>query len=615
MIAMIGMTARITGKRRRMLCCLCILLGVFVWMPFISGYAAPQWPPIAGSHSPLSTDIVEIKFRDDTPVELHGDHLRLGNSRMNDEWERLFHQYPMASVSRTFSRSESDIETDRIRGEQASGQKLPDLNRYFRFRLSSWERVMPFIRAVKDRTEVEVVYPVHSAVLCAWRDPTPDFRECQTYLFSDRPNGPYFSRAWAYHGGGGTGITVADIEYNCHRYHEDLVHALENRDEVVIAGFENPSMDLMNHGTAVAGMLVGEDNPSGITGICPGVSMRLCYVMGDNIADAVDITQSVLNPGDVILLEMQVPGPNYHGSGQHGMVPVEYIPSVFDAIRVAVDLGRVVVEPAGNGSENLDDPVYGRWFDREDQDSGAILVGAGFPFELRPETYSNYGSRVDVHGWGSGIWTTGYGNAPASPAEMNRWYTHNFGGTSGASAMVAAAVACFQGVARAAMATPFSPRHVRQILIDTGHPVLSGHPIGPLPDIGAALEHIPLPTPTPDTVQVDLHLSQSRFSRGDAFDLWQETFNPGSPRMVFEYLVLECLGHYYFWDFQEQAFTLDFEGLPLILAAGISESRFLSFVWPDGDFGDFYGAGLYFCYLDIDNALVGNLDLCVFGWN
>ena len=87
--------------------------------------------------------------------------------------------------------------------------------------------------------------------------------------------------------------------------------------------------------------------------------------------------------------------------------PIEVVSPVFDAIQTAVANGFVVVEAAGNGSVNLDQAACGTTFDRTVQDSGAIIVGAGQPpssgADRQRATFSTFGSRVDVQGWG--IWS------------------------------------------------------------------------------------------------------------------------------------------------------------------------------------------------------------------
>ena len=90
----------------------------------------------------------------------------------------------------------------------------------------------------------------------------------------------------------------------------------------------------------------------------------------------------------------------------------------------------VVVEAAGNGSQNLDDAVYGQLFNREYRDSGAIMCGAttigGTPYD-----WSNNGSRVDLNGWGGSVGTCGYGDLQDDNEDV--FYTRYFSGTSSAS--------------------------------------------------------------------------------------------------------------------------------------------------------------------------------------
>ena len=65
--------------------------------------------------------------------------------------------------------------------------------------------------------------------------------------------------------------------------------------------------------------------------------------------------------GDVILIEQQMGGPNFRNDGtQYGDVPVEWDQSgaVWNAIKNATGLGRIVVEAAGNGYQDLDSATY-----------------------------------------------------------------------------------------------------------------------------------------------------------------------------------------------------------------------------------------------------------------
>jgi len=200
--------------------------------------------------------------------------------------------------------------------------------------------------------------------------------------------------------------------------------------------------------------------------------------------------------GDVILLEQQTAVCNLPG-GLLG--PIEWISSVFQAIQTAVANGFVVVEAAGNGNVNLDQTACGTTFDRTVRDSGAIIVGAGGPpssgADRQRLSFSTYGSRLDVQGWGSSVMTTGYGNSyrdPDNPANASRWYTASFSGTSSASPMVAGAAANLQGIALAQFGTLLDSSQMRTLLVTTGSAQLgnTSEHIGPRPDLFRAISEL-----------------------------------------------------------------------------------------------------------------------------
>ena len=83
-----------------------------------------------------------------------------------------------------------------------------------------------------------------------------------------------------------------------------------------------------------------------------------------------------------------------------------------------------------------------RWngvFDRNVRDSGAVMVGAGTPTGRIAEWFTNYGSRVDLEGWGSSVTTTGYGDLWNTGPDST--YTAGFNGTSSATPIVTGSVA------------------------------------------------------------------------------------------------------------------------------------------------------------------------------
>jgi hypothetical protein len=186
------------------------------------------------------------------------------------------------------------------------------------------------------------------------------------------------------------------------------------------------------------------------------------------------------------LLEIHRPGPKTPSppQGQLGFIAIEWWPDDFAAIRYAVNKGIIVVEAAGNGFQNLDDAIYSTpqsgfpatWtnpFNPANPSSGAVLVGAGAPPPNTHGTnwgadrsrldFSNYGARLDAHGWGREVTSTGYGDLQGG-MNSDLWYTNRFSGTSSASPIVVGALACIQGALRAAGRIPLTPARAREVL-------------------------------------------------------------------------------------------------------------------------------------------------------
>jgi hypothetical protein len=315
---------------------------------------------------------------------------------------------------------------------------------------------------------------------------TPDFVSRQGYLAA-APGGIDAVFAATQPGGRGAGVRIIDIEGAWRFTHEDL---LQNQGGAV-AGSPSPDIGWRNHGTAVTGEFGGDLNAFGITGICPDANVRGISIFGGmGSAPAIRKAADLLNAGDIILIELHRPGPHATGIGQQGFIAVEWWPDDFDAIRYATSKGVLVVEAAGNGAENLDDPVYDTpspgfptsWsnpFRRGARDSGAILVGAGAPppgthgRDHGPDRsrldFSNFGSSVDAQGWGREVTTTGYGDLQGGPNE-DFWYTDQFSGTSSASPIVVGALGCVQGNRRARGLAALNPAGARNLLRTTGSP-------------------------------------------------------------------------------------------------------------------------------------------------
>ncbi|MCY7358500.1 MAG: S8 family serine peptidase [Rudanella sp.] len=345
---------------------------------------------------------------------------------------------------------------------------------------------------------------------------TPDFRTRQLYL-DPAPGGIDARYAWTLSGGKGNGTRIIDIEGAWRFTHEDLI----NNQGGVIGGTQSADMVWINHGTAVVGVFGGDENAFGITGICPNANTRAISIFGPGMGSSVAIRQAAdaLSAGDIMLLELHRPGPRFNftsPSGQAGFIAIEWWPDDFAAILYARSRGVIVVEAAGNGSENLNDALYNTrpagfpasWrnpFNMGNPQSGAIVVGAGAP---PPGThgqnhgpdrsrlgFSNHGLRVDVQGWGREVTTAGYGVLQGG-ANQDIWYTDTFSGTSSASPIVVGALGCIQGRLRSRSQPLLTPATAVNLLRTTGSPQQAGpgapvsQRIGNRPNLRQALTNL-----------------------------------------------------------------------------------------------------------------------------
>ncbi|MCG8454859.1 MAG: S8 family serine peptidase [Holophagales bacterium] len=315
---------------------------------------------------------------------------------------------------------------------------------------------------------------------------TPDLEAEQGYL--DRDPGVDIRAAWEL-GARGQGVTVADVEYAWHPEHEEW----NDRSFLLVPGLTpvlGPDHDYAHHGTAVAGVLFGGDNGYGITGLVPDLDAFYAasedsLELGHDRYGAILAATSVLDPGDVLVLEMQTANEE----------PAEMDPLVWDATRLATDLGLTVVAAAGTGGHDLDDPAYAAYHAMGD--SGAIVVGAGQAnTEHRRLGFSCHGTRVDVQAWGTQVLTAG---ATGSSGTTNLWINGAeneqsyslFNGTSSATPIVAGVVAAIQSFAQSEFGTTLGAEEMRDLLIATGRmPPGGDEGIGPIPDTRAALAEL-----------------------------------------------------------------------------------------------------------------------------
>ncbi len=440
------------------------------------------------------------------------DEARIGVwPRANADERALFSALPAgARVVDCYGLPRPALRALQAEAQRRSGRTPPDLARCREVVLSgplvaSASSVEGALRADPRVEEAQRATPLHRAQM-----QLPGFADQQTYLDDEASFGLSISEFWARFQKFGEGRTVIDVEGNFDTLHREV----ESRESALSGdGIGTPldtTPESTNHGTASLGMICAPHDGQGIDGIAPAAqaylfpSVTLEYPWG--VGPAIARSLQRLSPGDVVFLEQQREGPDYDvnadPSGQFGMVPVEYYRVDYDAIALATDLGITIVEPAGNGFQDLDAPVYAGRFDRRVRDSGALVVCAGTPPSGNfgpPATrifYTNFGSRCDAQAHGAETVTLGYGDL-YDAGDGHTLYTGQFAGTSSATPQVAGVATLLQSLALD-LGGYVPPRSLRALLVETS--AVRDPDVGALPNAaraGRALADQVEPTPAP----------------------------------------------------------------------------------------------------------------------
>ncbi|WP_426750032.1 S8 family peptidase [Myxococcus sp. Y35] len=410
--------------------------------------------------------------------------------------------------ARLFDEPEATLEARKAEGERRSGEQLADLNLYFEVPLlpgTTSERVADLVAALNALDGVEVAYAepppepamvnfgmdaaVRSLLAASDLPPTTPLYESNQGYLNAAPGGVDAKYAWTVTGGQGQNVKVVDIEGGWRTTHEDMPDLFH------MGGTQYSDLGWRNHGTAVLGEIVGAPNAYGVTGVAHQAQAGYESIGSQSTASAISRAAAAVGRGGIVLIELHSTGPSDGtactcNATQCNYIAMEYWQANYDAIKTATANGVIVVEAAGNGSANLDASAYGGRFNRDTRDSEAIVVGASTATTRAPMCWTNYGSRVDVHGWGERVYSMGYGNVFGSSHGEDQYYTSSFSGTSSASPIVVGAAASAQGVALA-NGDRLTSAQMRALLRETGTPQASNaRQIGPLPNLRNALPRV-----------------------------------------------------------------------------------------------------------------------------
>ena len=120
------------------------------------------------------------------------------------------------------------------------------------------------------------------------------------------------------------------------------------------------------------------------------------------------------------------------------------------------------------------------------------------------------------------------------------------------------------------------------------------------------------PTAMPDTLTLELHLSEETFTGGDRFCLQRKAINPGPEITVQEWLILEAGGMFWFAPSWTETPSYDLLTLP---GESIRERVIFDFDWPDDVSGSAHGLRFWGAFLDpVYPAIVGEFDMVDFGY-
>ncbi len=455
---------------------------------------------------------IEVKFLDDFNFSLNEDdypYEKDGKALNSIQAKKLLEMFSKngGKWNRMAAISEYEIENLRLNAQENLNRAIANLNNYFILSVPENQNSEDWINQLNALSEVELAKPL----LLPLPLPQPGNYQAKQGYLNTATTGIGATFAW-FVNDSGQNVTICDVEYWWNLNHNDLPSGISMLIPPGYVAIDPIGDD--NHGTAVLGELVSLRNGIGTTGACYGSNVKVAPTFLNGswlLTTALTYVISNLQAGDIILIEQQGAGPYYTGSSDTGLVPVEWDPTVYEIILTAIGNGIHVIEAGANGYQNLDATIYstgnyGHWPFLSQNNSGAIIVGAGaapsafFGSDVARSrlAFSNYGSRVNLQGWGEKVTTTGTFPSICPPfytaSGKNYYYDSCFAGTSSASPIVAAAVALVESRYENLYNRPLPPLTMRSILMATGSPQQNGtfpisQNIGPLPDVQSALSY------------------------------------------------------------------------------------------------------------------------------
>jgi subtilisin family serine protease len=265
----------------------------------------------------------------------------------------------------------------------------------------------------------------------------------------------------------GKGVTIADCDTGFYFSESDLKFNLDMDNSKDLASLNGAGRiddgRFVFHGTAVAALISGVRDARGTNGIA--FNSKLVPLQYFNFDPQIDVIDKEEATARCVLHAIKIPGVKVIVvQNQTTTGSAETFVGTRDAIKLALKSGISVVSTAGNSSIELrTEELY---------DTGSIIVGAVHENGKRA-VFSNYGPRVNIAAYGEKLYTL-YG--PSGRMD-------SFGGTTAASAQVAAAIALILEV------NPWlTPDQVKEIIVSTAARTPANADVGGLLNILVALK-------------------------------------------------------------------------------------------------------------------------------
>lgn len=233
----------------------------------------------------------------------------------------------------------------------------------------------------------------------------------------------------------GDGVAVGIWDDGVQRTHWDLAANYDASKQVIVKGVNNDGLPLTaddGHGTAVAGLIAGDDNGRGGVGIAHDARLTAVRIFGG--ADDINTNWSRYLLTLDSLKNFDVTNHSYGGTSDFR---VEGDVAKFGAAAALGrgGLGTVNVKSAGNG--NIDG--NGSAIDASRFTVTVAAVGNDSTGNIA--FYSSYGAHVLVSAPAAAVTTDLMGNAAGYNGLLDGDYTNSFGGTSAAGPVTAGVVA------------------------------------------------------------------------------------------------------------------------------------------------------------------------------